>query len=197
MKVINTKGLTAEVAVRKIREAIEIGENTFLILADDKKTASVIAMFLKGQSLSFSMRDDNGTICIETNKSSDKVTLYAKTRKENSLSSKYMLLASEKIGPYEDDFGRHLLMSFLEALTKTELLPKYIILMNEAVKMSTKESPFVRLLKTLERRGIKILICQSSIKQFNVEEQVVTGSISDIQEIAETMLSSSGSLTVS
>lgn len=196
MKTIDAIGLACPQPVMKTKEAVDNGFAEFSILVDNKVAASNVARFLKMQSFSFSSKDSSGIIQIDAKKSSDQVTLFKKTeRKEPSLDIA-ILLSSDKIGADSNGLGDLLMKSYLGTLIEANNSPKTVALMNEAVKMTLKESSALDSLKKLANKGTSILVCGACTKHFGITDQVEVGVISNMFEITEAVFDASKPIVI-
>ena len=196
MITIDARGLACPQPVMITKEAVDRGEKELSILVDNKVAASNIARFLKAQSISFSSKEESGTIQIDTKGSTDGVTLYKQPVKKDDTKQLSILITSDKIGADQDGHGEVLMKSYLGTLVKADNPPATVALMNEAVKMTLTESSALDYLRELADRGTNILVCGACTKHFDITEQVCIGIISNMFEITETVFNASNPITI-
>lgn len=196
MKTIDAIGLDCPQPVMKTKEAVDNGFTEFSILVDNKVAASNVARFLKMQSFSFSSKDNSGIIQIDAKKASDQVTLFKQTERKEPLSEISILLASDKIGADSNGLGDLLMKSYLGTLIEAKNTPKTVALMNEAVKLTLKESSALDSLKKLADKGTSILVCGACTKHFGITDQVKVGVISNMFEITEAVFDASKPIVI-
>lgn len=100
-----------------------------------------------------------------------------------------ILLTSQSLGSGNEELGKRLLKHFLEAVVHNRVKPRAIILTNSAVRLAVDDGDILHKLIVLEEQGIKILVCVLSADEYKVEEDLKVGSVSDMDAIAEHLLS--------
>ena len=99
-------------------------------------------------------------------------------------SEKVLYLNDERAG--SGDVGVNLLSKFLGAFLQVEKKPKFIICVNNAVKMTTDRShPSFKPLKDLESAGVQILSCGSCLEAYKLVSDLAIGEISNAYEIID------------
>ncbi len=101
---------------------------------------------------------------------------------------KVILLGSESIGRGDNDLGYEILLSMLKSLTEREDTPQAIIFWNTAVKLLTEKSPAIPHLKTLEGRGVQILVGQLCIRELELTSKIAIGKLATMNEILDLIL---------
>jgi selenium metabolism protein YedF len=99
-----------------------------------------------------------------------------------------VVIASETMGRGEDMLGSVLMKGFLHALTETSAKPDVMIFFNAGVKLTTHGSEVLEDLEALSQRGVRILVCGTCLSYFDLRERLAAGSVSNMYDIAETML---------
>lgn len=178
MNIIDARGLDCPKPVMKAKEAVEKGEKAFAVWVDNEVAVSNVTRFLEGKGFSVKRgeKDDmmlealltGGAACAEAREDS-----YA------------VLFTSDKLGAESDGLGDVLMKAYIGTLLQKEVPPTAVALMNEGVKMALVESSALDSLKGLAGKGVKILVCGTCAKHFNITEQVQVGVISNMFEITE------------
>ncbi len=99
-----------------------------------------------------------------------------------------ILFASDKIGAESGGLGEVLMKAYLGTIAQAEVPPATIALMNEAVKMALPESSTFDTLKEIEKRGPRLLVCGTCAKHFEITERITIGVISNMFEIAGSLM---------
>ncbi|RJP64995.1 MAG: sulfurtransferase-like selenium metabolism protein YedF [Candidatus Abyssobacteria bacterium SURF_17] len=107
-----------------------------------------------------------------------------------------LLIRANCIGRGDDELGLNLMMNFIFHLTKAETVPETIILMNSGVTLASEGSEVLDELRELERRGTSVLVCGTCLNFFNIKDQLKAGHVSNMGEIATTLLDASKVITV-
>ncbi len=86
--------------------------------------------------------------------------------------------------------GQILMKSFVYALTELETVPAKIVLYNSGVKLAITGSESVAdLQKLVERGGVEVFCCGTCLDYYRLGDELGVGSVSNMYEIAEIMLS--------
>lgn len=100
-----------------------------------------------------------------------------------------VVLAGDKMGEGDPVLGHKLLEGFVYSLTEQDVLPKYVLLYNGGVKLSTQNSKTIEDLKTLLGKGVSVLSCGLCLDFYGLKEQVQVGEITNMYRILEIMRS--------
>ena len=107
-----------------------------------------------------------------------------------------VFIRSETIGRGDDELGLNLMMNHLHQLSKADIVPDVIIMMNAGVKLVVEGSEVLEELEQLEKRGSTILACGTCMNFFNVAEKQKVGKPSNMVEITNTLLNASKVITI-
>jgi len=102
--------------------------------------------------------------------------------------NKVLVISGEQMGHGEAELGTILMRAFFHTLTEIAPLPQTIVFYNAGVKLTTAESPILEDLKTLETRGVEILVCGTCVSYYELKEHIAVGAVSNMYTIAETIL---------
>lgn len=100
-----------------------------------------------------------------------------------------VLVGSDTMGSGDDKLGSLLLGNFYRLLGEREELPKYIILWNGGVKTAAKDADTLPILKNLEERGVKIILCKTCVEYFELENEIAVGEIDGMVRIQDILFS--------
>jgi selenium metabolism protein YedF len=101
-----------------------------------------------------------------------------------------VLLSSLGMGEGEETLSKILLKAFLKTLLETKQKPERIICYNQGVFLALEGSEVLEDLQALEKAGVKILVCGTCLDYYRVKERLMVGEISNMYDIAESLLSS-------
>jgi len=96
-----------------------------------------------------------------------------------------ILIGSAGVGAGDAQLGGLILANFLRLLGERDEMPEYIILWNEGVRIALEGSTWLAHLKTLERRGVKIISCRTCIEFFGLEGQTAAGEVGNMKQIQD------------
>ena len=207
MKTIDTKGKACQDPVVLTKAEVDRGETELEVLLDNPVSASDVMRLLENKGFSVQLKDDEGAITISARRGEQSPKAVAfKKQPASSISDAQsglkpqtvtitdpessgtfsVLITSLAIGS-DRQLGEALMKSFLATLPQMERHPLTVALMNEGVKLALYDSSSCDHLKSLEKKGVSILVCGTCANQFNVMDQIGAGSISNMLEIMETL----------
>src|SRR3972149_1155993 len=100
-----------------------------------------------------------------------------------------IFLASDIVGRGEDrQLGGLLMQKFLHTVGGHRIKPRAILLMNDGVRLVTKESIAFEELRLLSSQGIDILACGTCLARFGLTDKVSVGKVSNMYDITDAML---------
>lgn len=98
-----------------------------------------------------------------------------------------LLLSKDYLGEGSEELGRNLMKTFLYALGETYTLPRQLLLINGAVRMTATDSPCLPLLVGLAEKGVAIEICGICLDFYGLKESLSVGHITNMYTIVETL----------
>ncbi|MBN2430065.1 MAG: sulfurtransferase-like selenium metabolism protein YedF [Acidobacteria bacterium] len=101
----------------------------------------------------------------------------------------------DRIGHGSDELGLNLMKAFVNTLNDLDVRPRFICFMNGGVKLTLTGSDTLPALQKLEESGVTMLVCGTCLNYFGVTEQCRVGTVSNMYDIATTMLTSSKVIT--
>lgn len=99
-----------------------------------------------------------------------------------------LVVSSDTMGRGEAELGNILIRGFFHTLGEVDPLPQTIIFINTGVKLACEESAVLDDLSALERTGVGMLVCGTCLGYFELAEKLAAGQVSNMYDIAETML---------
>ena len=99
-----------------------------------------------------------------------------------------LVVSSDIMGRGEAELGSILVRGFFHTLGEVQPVPQRIILFNTGVRLACTSSPVLDDLRALEDSGIEMLVCGTCLNYFELTEQLAVGQVSNMYDIAETML---------
>ncbi len=98
------------------------------------------------------------------------------------------VLGSDTMGSGDDTLGAVLMKSFLHTLPDTSPRPDVLVLFNTAVRLAVEGSEVLDDLHALAGKGTRILVCGTCLGFFELKHRLAVGSVSNMYDIAQTML---------
>ena len=99
-----------------------------------------------------------------------------------------LVMSSENMGRGDDVLGTVLVKSFLHTLTEISERPDVVIFLNSGVKLAVEGSEVLDDVKALADAGVRILACGTCLNYFGLKERLGAGEVSNMYDIAQTML---------
>jgi selenium metabolism protein YedF len=99
-----------------------------------------------------------------------------------------LTISSDTMGGGEAELGNILIRGFFHTLGEVEPSPQTIIFFNTGVRLACEGSPVLDDLRAVEAKGVEVLVCGTCLGYFELAEQLAVGQVSNMYDIAETML---------
>ena len=97
--------------------------------------------------------------------------------------STVVLVTSNGMGVAEEPLQQELLSIYLKMLRENEFVPGAICFYGDGVKMVVQGSPVLELLRDLEAKGVRLIICITCLKYFDLEDRVAVGIVGGMHDI--------------
>ena len=102
-----------------------------------------------------------------------------------------ILITHPFIGGEDKELGEVLMKAYLGALGQGGMPPSVIVLMNGGVKLAIAGSSTCEHLEALYTKRVKILLCGTCLKHFNLLDSIGVGQVSNMFEISEYLAAAS------
>jgi selenium metabolism protein YedF len=97
------------------------------------------------------------------------------------------VFSSASMGHGNDDLGAILMKAFIHTTVDLDQRPDVMIFYNTGVTLVAADSGVVDDLKTLEEKGVKILVCGTCVNFFELGGKLAVGTVSNMYDIASTL----------
>jgi len=97
------------------------------------------------------------------------------------------VIASNAMGQGNDDLGAILMKAFIHTAVDLDRRPDVMIFYNSGVKLTASDSDVIDDLKTLESKGVKLLVCGTCVNFFELTGKIGAGVVSNMYDIAATL----------
>ncbi len=98
-----------------------------------------------------------------------------------------LLFTRNGLGQAPNDLQQGLAMKFLSLLEQSGQLPAKLLFYTDGVKLTCKGSPVLEQLRTLEAKGVELVLCKTCLDYFHLTDQVEVGIIGGMPDIIESM----------
>jgi len=103
------------------------------------------------------------------------------------VSSTVILVTNNGMGKADVDLQQKLIGIFLSLVDEHSYLPTAICFYTEGVKLVVEGSPILVHLKSLEARGVRLIVCQTCLNYYHLGEKVRVGIVGGMADILEAL----------
>lgn len=96
-----------------------------------------------------------------------------------------LLVTRNGMGDAEPELQLKLITTYITLLDEHNVLPAAICFYTDGVKLAASGSPVLHLLKSLESKGVRLILCSTCINYFNLANQIEVGIIGGMSDIIE------------
>ncbi len=104
----------------------------------------------------------------------------------NPDSETVLVVTRNGMGDAEADLQQKLITTYFRLLDENNVLPAAICFYTNGVRLAVEGSPVLDLLKSLEEKGARLVLCSTCLNYFDLVGQVrvgIAGSMPDILEL--------------
>ena len=123
-------------------------------------------------------------------------TLEEKVLSDIKLEATCILVTKNYIGSEDNQLGQLLMKSLFYVMSEKETKPSDIILINSGVYLALSGSPVLNALQELDRSGVSLLCCGTSLNHFNVRGELAVGYISNMYDMVEVLMRAKKTITL-
>lgn len=99
----------------------------------------------------------------------------------------YLITTNGMGSTTEQGLKDKLITTFLTLNTDLPILPNAICFYTDGVKLACEGSPVLEQLEKLQAKGVRLILCQTCLKYFNLEEKVKVGIVGGMGDIITCM----------
>jgi selenium metabolism protein YedF len=195
MKILDCKGLNCPKPVLQTKAYLEehAGES-FSVIVDNEASRENVLRFGRSQGCSVSAETvDDGSFVIILH-SGETTTAKGYFRAEDydcavpGGNNLVYIISSDSMGSGSDELGWGLLQTYVSTIAEVDPLPSHIILYNGGVKLAATANKGLEALQNLEKKGVAIWSCGTCLEFFHLEEERKVGTITNMYDIMNTMV---------
>jgi hypothetical protein len=97
--------------------------------------------------------------------------------------STVILITRNGMGECEKELQQKLMSIYFMMIEENEFVPGAICFYADGVKLVVEGSPCLDILRELEQKGIRLIICMTCLKYFGLEDKVKTGIVGGMNDI--------------
>ena len=189
MTTVDARGLACPQPVVHTRKAMQQAEQVVTLVDNETSLANVSRMAEKaGWTVGVVPEGDEYRIELTKTGIVTEAEPLAVGKAEVSSGPPVLVVSSDVMGRGTPELGNILIRSFFHTLGEVEPLPETILFFNTGVKLACEGSPVLDDLRVLETKGIEMLVCGTCLGYFELTEKLPVGQVSNMYDIAETML---------
>ena len=107
-----------------------------------------------------------------------------------------LVLNSDRLGHGDDELGTLLIDNFLRTIAFGDDIPQEVVCYNGGVKLAAAGSTAIPFLEALTQKGADIVLCQTCVRYFGLEDRIAVGRIGDMRGIADALLNADKTITI-
>lgn len=100
-------------------------------------------------------------------------------------SSTVLLITRNGMGQAEPALQQKLIQTYFKLLEESNVLPGVICFYTDGVKLVVEGSPVLDTLKSLEARGVRLILCSTCLNFFGLADKVQVGIVGGMTDIIE------------
>jgi len=96
-----------------------------------------------------------------------------------------ILITRNGMGDAEPALQKKLVLTYLSLLDEHNILPAAICFFTEGVKLAVHGSNVLDQLRSLEAKGVRLILCSTCLEFYNLADQVQAGIVGGMTDIIE------------
>ena len=187
-RIIDAKGKNCPIPVIMAKKEIDNGGEAFVVEVDNAIAVENLKKLANSQGFFTDVKEEEGKLSVVFNKDCEECKKILSQLNEKSLIGNWaVFIGKEIIGAGSEELGKNLMKMFFYTLSESDDIPKYILFMNDGVKVPTLNEQAIEHLKELEKMGSKIMVCGACLNFYNIEDKLGAGNISNMYDISNAM----------
>lgn len=94
-----------------------------------------------------------------------------------------IMVTRQGMGSADTELQSKLFQTYLRLLDENDMLPGAICFYGEGVKTLAEDSPAITHLKSLEAKGVHLILCNTCLQYYNLAEEVRVGIVGGMTDI--------------
>jgi intracellular sulfur oxidation DsrE/DsrF family protein len=107
-----------------------------------------------------------------------------------------ILVTRDGMGTAEPELAHKLAGTYFNLLELQDLLPQAVCFYAEGIRLVTKGSPILEELRSLEAKGVRLIVCGTCVNHYHVAEQVRVGRVGSMKDIIAAQWESEKVITI-
>ena len=107
-----------------------------------------------------------------------------------------VLVNHNGMGQADQTLAHKLIQTFLNMLDLEDRLPRTICFYAEGVKLAVEDSPVLEELRSLEAKGVELIVCTTCLNHFGLLQKLAAGAAGSMKEIVAAQWTAAKVITV-
>ena len=103
----------------------------------------------------------------------------------DQMADQVILITGAGMGRGDPQLQERLLRTYLRLLLENDLLPAAICFYTDGVKLVVSGSPVIEEIRQLEAKGVRMVVCNTCLRYFDLGDQVEVGIVGGMTDIIE------------
>jgi hypothetical protein len=112
------------------------------------------------------------------------------------VSDTVILITRNGMGDADQTLQHKLIGTYLKLLDEHDLLPGAICFYTEGVRLAVEGSPVLETLGSLEKKGVRLILCSTCLNYYNLMDKVKLGIVGGMGDILEAQTRASKVITL-
>jgi hypothetical protein len=112
------------------------------------------------------------------------------------VSDTVILITRNGMGEADQTLQHKLIGTYLKLLDEHDLLPGAICFYTEGVRLAVEGSPVLETLGSLEKKGVRLILCSTCLNYYNLMDKVKLGIVGGMGDILEAQTRASKVITL-
>lgn len=113
-----------------------------------------------------------------------------------SFSETTILVTRNGMGDADPELQEKLISTYFRLLDENEILPAVICFYAEGVKLVVEGSPVLESLRSLESKGVRLVLCNTCLNFYGLVDQVAVGVIGGMGDMIEAQVKAAKVVTI-
>ncbi len=96
-----------------------------------------------------------------------------------------ILVTRYGMGHAKTELQLKLIATYLNLLDQNQMRPAAICFYTDGVRLAVAGSPVLDVLRSLEKKGVRLILCSTCLNYFNLTDQVQVGIVGGMTDILE------------
>jgi len=96
-----------------------------------------------------------------------------------------LLISRYGMGEAEPELQQKLISTYFKLLDENDILPAVICFYANGIRLVVEGSPVVETLRSLESKGVRLVLCSTCLNFYNLADQVQVGIVGGMGDILE------------